>query len=134
MLELTSLRNAIYSLGQSAMWYRKNTGGVPLDIVRDSVIQRFEYTYELCWKMMKRWLEINLGSTYIDGISRKDLFRYAAEHHLIEDAAKWFSYHEARNETSHVYDESVAREVFSVVDDFLVDAEYLYKQIAENND
>lgn len=134
MLELTSLRKAIDSLEQSAAWYRKVAGNVPADILRDSVIQRFEYTYELCWKMMKRWLEMNLGSTYVDGISRKELFRYAAEHHLIEDSMKWFSYHEARNETSHIYDESVAQDVFAVVDGFIADAEYLYKQIANNND
>jgi nucleotidyltransferase substrate binding protein (TIGR01987 family) len=134
MLELTNLRKAIDSLGESVAWYQKSTGEVPLDILRDSVIQRFEYTYELSWKMMKRWLDINLGSTYVDGISRKELFRYAAEHHLIKDPIKWFSYHEARNETSHVYDEAVAQEVFAVVDDFVVDAEYLYKEIVKNND
>ena len=134
MLELTSLRKAIDSLSESMDWYNKNSDGVPADILRDSVIQRFEYTYELSWKMIKRWLEINLGSTYVDGISRKELFRYAAEHHLIQYPIKWFLYHEARNQTSHVYDETVAEEVFGVIDDFIKDVEYLYQEIVKHND
>lgn len=134
MLELTSLRKAIDSLSESQKWHHKGAGDVPADILRDSVIQRFEYTYELSWKMIKRWLEINLGSTYVDGISRKELFRYAAEHHLIKDPLKWFSYHEARNQTSHVYDEIVAEDVFGVIDDFVKDVEYLYQEIEKQND
>ncbi|MCD4830702.1 MAG: nucleotidyltransferase substrate binding protein [Anaerohalosphaeraceae bacterium] len=134
MLELISLRKAIDSLSESLKWYQKNADDVPADILRDSVIQRFEYTYELSWKMINRWLQINLGSTYVDGISRRELFRYAAENHLINDPVKWFSYHEARNQTSHVYDEAVAEGVFSVVADFLRDAELAYKQIASHND
>ena len=133
MLELTSLQKAIDSLGDSLHWYEK-TDNIPEDILRDSVIQRFEYTYELSWKMMKRWLEINLGSTYVDGISRKELFRYANEHHLITDPAKWFSYHEARNQTSHIYNESMAKDVFKVIGSFLNDAELLYKQLIRHND
>ena len=134
MLELTSLQKAIDSLRESMKCYNKNAGSVPADILRDSVIQRFEYTYELSWKMIKRWLEINLGSTYVDGVSRKELFRYAAEHHLIQDPIKWFSYHEARNQTSHVYDEIVAEDVFGVVGDFIKDVEYLYQEIIKHND
>jgi nucleotidyltransferase substrate binding protein (TIGR01987 family) len=134
MLELTSLRKSIDSLDESLKWYYKDGISVPDDILRDSTIQRFEYTYELSWKMIKRWLEVNLGSTYVDGISRKELFRYAAEHHLIQDPIKWFSYHEARNQTSHVYDESVAKDVFEVVGDFVKDVEYLYQVITKHND
>ncbi len=134
MLELTSLRKAIDSLSESLKWYHADEGNVPIDILRDSVIQRFEYTYELSWKMMKRWLEINIGSTYVDGISRKELFRFATEHQLIQDPIKWFSYHEARNQTSHVYNEIVAEDVFGVVDDFVKDVEYLYHEIIKHND
>ena len=134
MLELTSLRKAIDSLGESLKWYDKSSGDIPADILRDSAIQRFEYTYELSWKMMKRWLEINLGGTYVDGISRKELFRYAAEHRLIKDPTEWFSFHEARNQTNHVYDETVAEDVFRVIDDFTKNAECLYQEIAKHND
>ena len=134
MLELSSLKKAIDSLGESLKWYHDSTSNVPSEILRDSVIQRFEYTYELCWKTMKRWLEINLGSAYIDGISRKELFRHAAEHHLIEDPLRWFTYHEARNQTSHIYDEAVAKDVFGVVGKFIEDVRYFYTEIMKRND
>jgi len=48
------------------------------------VIQHFEFTYELCWKFIKRWLDINLGSVYVDGVTRRELFRLAVEHRLVD--------------------------------------------------
>ena len=134
MLELTSLRKSIDSLVESLKWYHANTSDVPVEILRDSVIQRFEYTYELAWKTMKRWLEINLGSVYVDGVSRKEMFRLAAENHLIEDTLKWFSFHQARNQTSHVYNEEVAEDVFTVAVEFAKYVEFFYVEIEKRND
>ena len=45
------------------------------ETVRAGVIQNFEVAYEQCWKMMKRWLEENIGRTYVDGVTRRELFR-----------------------------------------------------------
>ncbi len=133
MLELTSFRKAVYLLKESMDWYRDESTVAPREILRDSVIQRFEYTYELAWKMMKRWLEINIGASYVDGISRKELFRMAAEQRLIDDPVKWFEYHEARNQTSHIYDESIAQDVFNVVGSFLDDVEKFFKTLEKHN-
>jgi nucleotidyltransferase substrate binding protein (TIGR01987 family) len=134
MLELTSFQKAIESLQEAFDCHQKGAASLHREIVRDSVIQRFEYTYELAWKMMKRWLEMNLGSSYVDGIPRKELFRLAAEHHLIEDPTRWFAYHEARNQTSHVYDESVAKSVFGVTEPFLEDVEQFLSELEKRND
>jgi len=134
MLELTSFRKAIDSLRESLDWYRDESTVAPSEILRDSAIQRFEYTYELGWKMMRRWLEANIGATYVDGISRKELFRMAAEQRLIDDPLKWFEYHEARNQSSHTYDESVAQDVFNVVGSFLDDVEKFLKVLESRND
>lgn len=134
MLELTAFRKAIDSLAEALDWYKNRSTVAPSEILRDSVIQRFEYTYELAWKMMRRWLEANIGASYVDGISRKELFRMATEQRLIADLLKWFRYHEARNQTSHIYDESVAQDVFSVVEDFLDDVKKFLKALEERND
>ena len=93
-------------------------------IVRDATIQRFEYTYELSWKMIKRHLEW-AGDSNADSLTRKDLFREAARVRLIEDADKWFEYHEARNRTSHTYDAEVAEEVYEAAKTFAIDARRL---------
>ena len=55
------------------------------EAVRAGVIQNFEIAYEQSWKMMKRWLEDSVGATYVDGVTRRELFRLAAEHRLITD-------------------------------------------------
>ena len=33
---------------------------------------------------MKRWLEKNYSSSYVDGVTRRELFRLAAENHIID--------------------------------------------------
>lgn len=77
-LELNSLSNAVTSL--SAAIARPKD-----EFIRDSVIQRFEYTYDLCWKFLARFLEADIGSEEIDRLSRKDLFRIGAEKGYIND-------------------------------------------------
>jgi nucleotidyltransferase substrate binding protein (TIGR01987 family) len=134
MLELTVFKKAIDTLKESMEWCSRPVASVPSEILRDSAIQRFEYSYDLAWKMMRRWLRLNIGASYVDGLTRKDMFRLAAEHHLIEDPLRWFEFHEARNLTSHIYDESIAGEVFSVVGGFVECAERLFTELEKRND
>ena len=133
MLELSGFRKAIDSLKESMRWYENENCDTPSDILRDSVIQRFEYTYELAWKMMKRWLEANLSATEVDGVARKELFRIAAQQQLVTDPLEWFQYHQARNLTSHIYDEATAEQVFSVISGFIDDVEHFFMEIEKRN-
>ena len=112
-LELTALVRAVQALENAISVWRKKQADpdVPdreLEVIRAGVIQSFEFTYELCWKFMKRWLEENYGSTYVDGVPRRELFRLAAENRLLTDVDRWMDYHQARNRTSHIYDPMVA--------------------------
>lgn len=82
----------------------------------DSVVQRFEFTHEVAWKLMKSYAEYQ-GDDTIAG--SRDATRWAFENHLIEDGATWMNMIRSRNDTSHQYDESVAMSVISeVVDHF----------------
>jgi nucleotidyltransferase substrate binding protein (TIGR01987 family) len=91
--------------------------------IRDACIQRFEYTYELAFKMLKRQLEQELPSREeLDQLSFKDMIRVGAERGLIAVPERWFEYRDKRNITSHTYDEEKAREVFAVLTDFATDA------------
>lgn len=104
------------------------------DVVRDAAIQRFEYTFELAWKMMERhiqWVRSERGGA---PMVRKELFREAARHALITDPERWFDHQEARNTTSHAYDENAARMVFAAIPLFTTDAEHLLKALAEHHD
>ncbi len=139
MLELGSLEKALASLESGLQRVHDENLMSQLDegsrqLMQAGVIQNFEFTYELCWKFIKRWLENNLGSAYVDGVSRKELFRIAAENRLITDVKVWWRYHEARNKTSHVYDQEVAAEIFSCAENFYADAIALLQAIKDRND
>src|SRR5437868_517537 len=71
------------------------------DLERDGVIQRFEYTFEICWKSVRTKL-FSLGRTQISS-SPKPLLRDALEEGLIENIDVWFAFLEARNSTAHTY-------------------------------
>ncbi len=81
------------------------------DFIRDSVIQRFEFCYELAWKMLR----LKLLQEDIDTRSPKATLQAALELGLIEDGNSWTELHRMRNLTTHTYDESLAEEVYSFV-------------------
>ncbi|MFH1372097.1 MAG: nucleotidyltransferase substrate binding protein [Planctomycetota bacterium] len=137
-LDLSSLRKAVESLERTLKvannkdlmaGYDDDTK----DAIRAGVIQNFEFTYEMCWKFMKRRLEIVLGSVYVDGISRHELFRLAAENQLIRNVEQWMEYHDARNETSHTYDEERTVEIFEVAGPFSIDARKFMENLEKKN-
>lgn len=80
--------------------------------LKDGVIQRFEFTYELCWKLMKYFLEIEgIG----EAKSPRSTFREAFQYGLIEDGELWIDMLKDRNLTSHVYDEKAAIEIYEKI-------------------
>jgi len=103
------------------------------EAIRAGVVQNFEFTYELCWKFMKRWLKESLGNTYVEGVSRRELFRLAGEHGLISNVEVWMDYHDARNETAHAYDQAKAQEIFEVTKHFFVDATKFFNTLKSKN-
>ena len=105
-----------------------------IESIQAGVIQNFEIVYEQSWKMIKRWLSINIGNEYVDGISRKELFRLAAKERLIDDFDAWLDFHRSRNETSHIYAQKTANEVFEKAESFLGYAKALYGAIELKND
>lgn len=98
--------------------------------VRDACIQRFEYTYELCIKLIKRYIEQEMPlSENVDRLNYRDLIRVAFEIGLIQDIEKWFQYREARNLTNHTYDENKAQAVYQVLPEFAVQAKFVLAQL-----
>ena len=97
------------------------------DLERDGVIQRFEYTFELAWKMARKTL-MALGRTEVSG-SPKPVLRDAQEENLITDIEKWFSFLEARNLSTHIYSQEEAENVHTVAKEFLPYAKQLLKTL-----
>jgi nucleotidyltransferase substrate binding protein (TIGR01987 family) len=130
-LDYSSLEKAVSTLSIALKSYEANSkcfSPTDRDIMRDGVIQRFEYTFELAWKTIKRYLEI-YGLEKADTLTNRDLFRIGAEQGLIEDPSSWFDYMIDRNRTSHIYDVGVATDVFHTAGRFLQDATYLLDQL-----
>lgn len=96
-------------------------------LIRDACIQRFEYTYELAHKMLKRFLEMTSANpAELDDMSFQMLIRLGSERGLLlSDWSQWKDYRTARGATSHSYDERKAIEVFGNVPKFLEEARYL---------
>lgn len=135
-LDFTALEKAISRLDESLKVVDefKSTESSPLlRTLISGVVQHFEFTYELSWKFIKRWLGENLGKSQVDGLSRQELFRLAAEYHLIDSVENWMKFHRARNETSHTYNENTADVVFQVAVDFLPKAIQLLEALKAKN-
>lgn len=86
------------------------------DIVIDGSIQRFEFTFEMCWKTLKRFLEHK-------GISAKtprDVLKQAFKlGWLGEDDTLWVQMIDDRNQTSHTYNRDTAEKVYSNLKSYL---------------
>jgi nucleotidyltransferase substrate binding protein (TIGR01987 family) len=99
------------------------------EFTRDAAIQRFEYTFELSWKMIRRCLVQELGFSESPGMTRRELFRLAADQKLIQDPEAWFQFQEDRNRTAHMYSENIAKQVHATATQFLPEARFLLKAL-----
>jgi nucleotidyltransferase substrate binding protein (TIGR01987 family) len=137
-LDLSSLRNAVNALDRSINVVHSGKGSMSEDLleaVRAGVIQKFEVAYEQCWKFVQRWLRENQSPEDAEHPrTRKDLFRAAARFGLIADPLPWFSYGDARNLTSHTYNEEQAAIVYESAEKFVADAKALLLKLETLND
>ena len=76
----------------------------PIDIIKEGIIQRFEFTHELAWKVMKDFLEYE-GYTSI--IGPRSATREAFNKGIIEEGQIWMDMIESRNNTVHTYNENI---------------------------
>ena len=138
MLELEALENSILALENSIEVYKRiandNKNDKKLiDALRSGVIQNFEVAFEQSWKFIVRWLNENISYGIAQGISKKELFRLAGEHLLIDDVSKWIYFKDLRNQTSHIYSKTTADEVLKSAFQFLPYVKYLLKRLKEHN-
>lgn len=75
------------------------------EAIRDSIIKKFEYTFELSWKTIKAYLE---SEGYEEFASPKRVLKQAFEIGLLKNEELWANMLEARNSMAHTYDEEKA--------------------------
>lgn len=80
--------------------------------VRDSIIKRFEVTFEMAWKTVYRYL-VDKGERLAP--TAWDVIPKAFQYTLIDDADLWNEMRAFRNDTSHEYNEEKAIEIAAFV-------------------
>lgn len=92
------------------------------DIVRDASIQRFEFCIELAWKTAKKMMGTTTSAP-------KQVIREMAQNGFIDEVEPWFEFLEARNMSSHTYDEVLADKVYAEAIRFLPFGAQLEKRL-----
>ncbi len=130
-LELSSFEKALASLDEALAEFDRTQS----QFVKDACIQRFEYTYELAHKLLKRKLEaMSPNPSEIDQMSFPDMIRSGAERGLLANGwDEWRRFRDARNATSHAYNEKKANEVFERIPAFRDEAAVLLARLQERN-
>jgi len=82
------------------------------EIIKDGLIQRFEYTHELAWNTMKDYATYQ-GIQDIGG--SRDATREAFQMNLIKDGQVWMDMIKSRNQTSHTYNKEVADDIYAKI-------------------
>jgi nucleotidyltransferase substrate binding protein (TIGR01987 family) len=128
-LDLSALERALAALDRALA----RAAAAPQDEeLRDACIQRFEFTFELAWKMLRRRLVLDLPSAQeVDSMSYRTLMRVGAEQGLVADPTAWFVYRDKRNLTAHTYDAAKANEIASILPRFAADARRLLEALRE---
>lgn len=78
------------------------------DLNRDAAIQRFEFCFELAWKVIQE----QARTEGLDCQSPKGCLKLAYKNGWIGDETGWLAMLEDRNRTAHTYDEALAKDVY----------------------
>lgn len=132
-IDLTTFSNAIKSLIEILNRYERESSDLA---IRDAAIQRFEYTYSLALKMIKRFFKISaFEKENIDGMTFNEMVRTANRMGLLKsNLEQWTKYREIRNMTSHTYDEEIAQKVVALIPDFKEEAVFLLNKLEEKTE
>ena len=127
-LDTSSLGNAVRRLREGLARHQREPAD---EQIRDGLIQRFEFTYELSHKMLRRYLkETAAPPDEVDRMPFADLIRTGnAQSLLRSDWPAWRQFREMRTRTSHTYDTTVASQVAAAIPSFVEEAEHLYTEL-----
>ena len=126
---VTSLENAVKRLSEVLVRYKNALSD---DVLRDSAIQRFEFTYSIALKTLSKYLAL-YSFDDVKQMSFNEIIRTANQLNLLQsNLEKWIQFREMRNLTSHTYDENIAMKVSGIVPDFYEEVSFLLKKLKDN--
>jgi nucleotidyltransferase substrate binding protein (TIGR01987 family) len=126
------LEKALATLKEAWVEYQKNTSNT---YVRDSVIQRFEYTFEMSHKILRRFLsETESSRAEISEMLFNELIRLGCKRGLLlNDLETWDKYRKLRNLTSHNYDELNTESIIAIIPVFIEEIDYELAKLKEKS-
>ena len=126
-LDFAQLVNAVERLLEGVERHRREPHDEQL---RDGLIQRFEFTYELSHQMLRRYLRMVAPSPdEFDRMPFQELIRVGNEQGLLRCYwPVWRRYRKMQARTSHTYAAAVAAQVAAGIPDFLGEALFLRDQ------
>ncbi len=103
------------------------------DGLRDGLVQRFEYVYEISHKTIRLYLAfVSASPDQYAQMSFPALIRSANQQGLLlGEWRDWHRYRELRSKSSHTYAEEVALEVAAAIPKFLEEVIYLRNQLRD---
>jgi nucleotidyltransferase substrate binding protein (TIGR01987 family) len=131
-LDLSPFEKSVAFFAESLQLYGDWKDPLTKLTARDSVIQRFEYTYVMSIKILQRYCftVLTYGEVDVEDMSFADLIRTAHQKNLLlSDIDQWLAYRKARNITSHTYDSTKADEVVEVATKFLPEVQHLLNSL-----
>ena len=129
-LDISPLINALNRLEEGWSTYQRDKTQT---LIRDGLIQRFEFTYEITHKMLKRYLEsISPTPGEYDSMPFQDLIRSGNEQGLLlGNWLKWQDYRAMRSKTSHTYDEVIALTVVDKIPSFIEEVRHFRDKLSQ---
>ena len=130
MIDVTPLAKAVEQLSSAIQEQALEPQRL---LLRAGFIKIFEYTYELSWKMIKRYLQATEPDPdRVAGLSFEGIIRRADElGPVASPVAVWKEFRQARTDTSHTYNEEKAISVVSQIPAFAKEVQYLLGRLQE---
>ena len=122
---MTRILSLFNDLQKAASKLQEATQAPATELNRDATIQRFEFTFELAWKLMHAILQ----DQGIEAYGPKNTLREAAKLGIISDPDHWFATLYDRNLTTHKYDEKTAEAIYARAKEFVKTVTDLIKTI-----
>ena len=104
-----------------------------ITVVRDGVIKRFGFTYEMAIRCLRSRLRQG-GHSEAGRFGYRTTIRFAADAGLIGDPVAWIGYTNSRQSTTHDYNESVAASIAGDIPRFAVDAHRLLERLSNGTE
>jgi len=105
---MTELKSLIKDLSKANQRLKEAVLAKSTRMNKDATIQRFEFTFELAWKIIQDYVR----DQGFDCISPKSCIREGARLEIIDNPEVWFEYLKARNLIAHTYNEKMANKIY----------------------